>query len=824
MYGVNRLSCVKLARAKLITALCLLLMTLGVTLRIAAAHGSMEDPTSRVYQCFLEGPENPQSEACKAAVAAGGTQQFYDWTGINQLADDDHQAFVPNGHLCSGGKESHQGLDLARDDWRTTNIVPDVNGNYDFVFRSTAPHSTKYFDFYVTKDGYDPTQPLRWSDLETAAFCHITEVTLDNGRYTMTCPLPAGKSGKHVIYNIWQRDDSAEAFYTCIDVEFGTGDATPTSTPTGTPATATPTPPVTPTPDAGNVCQVDYQLTSAWSNGFNASVTITNLGHNALDGWTLTWSFPGNQTITSLWNGQVNQSGSGVIVTNASWNGVLAAHGGAATIGFAASFTGVNEAPATFLLNGMTCTTAGGATTPTVTPSVTPTVTITTTVNPPTGTPTPTPSATTLPSAHGQTVVAYFTQWGVYARNYHVKDIVTSGAAETITVINYAFGNIVNGECIMTTQSGVMDAYADYQKSYSATESVDGQADAWNQPLRGNFNQLRKLKQQYPQIKVLISLGGWTWSAGFHEAAKTAAARQKVVASCLDLYIRGNLPVMDNAGGQGVAAGLFDGIDIDWEYPADPGNGNPYGPEDSHNFTLLLQEFRAQLDAIEPKLMLTIATGAGVDKYSLLELDQIYPLLDHINIMSYDFHGAWESVTGFNAPLYTSPAAPYSHPASTYAVDSSVQGYLETGVPAAKIIMGIPFYGRGWRGVATANQGLWQNAAGGATGAWEAGIEDYKVLKTLDYPVYRDETAGAVWKFNGDTFWSYDDPQTIAQKLTYVNAQKLGGVMLWSLDGDTADGELIKVVRQGLTTAPDPTETPDTFLYLPFVLDATLAQ
>lgn len=551
--------------------LCLLflaIMVIGVT-QHALAHGSIEYPVSRVYQCYLEGPENPQSEACKAAVLVGGTQQFYDWTGVNLLAADQHRTLIPDGKLCSAGKESHKGLDLARSDWRSQAITADQNGTIEFVFRATAPHSTQYFDFYVTRDGYDPTQPLQWSDLEATPFCHITSVTLADGRYRMSCPLPQGKSGNHLIYNIWQRDDSAEAFYSCIDVEFTDPNVTPS--PTSTPATPTPT--ATPTaPSATHACQVKYTITSQWDGGFNADVVLTNPRATPINGWTLTWSFPSNQRITRLWNGNVSQTGSGVTVTNESWNGVLAT-GGKATIGFSATLQGTNPTPVTFLLNGMTCSSAS--------PSATPTPT---TVGG-TLTPTATPSATALPGGGDKEVVAYFTQWGIYDRNYHVKNIVTSGAAGNITVINYAFGNVVNGECIMTTQAGVMDGYADYQKSYTAGESVDGQADRWDQPLRGNFNQLKKLKQQYPHLKVLISLGGWTWSGGFHAAAKSEASRQKLAASCIDIYIRGNLPVADNAGGTSAAADLFDGIDIDWEYPGHPGVGNPYGPEDTHNFT-----------------------------------------------------------------------------------------------------------------------------------------------------------------------------------------------------------------------------------------------
>jgi len=397
-------------------------------------------------------------------------------------------------------------------------------------------------------------------------------------------------------------------------------------------------------------------------------------------------------------------------------------------------------------------------------------------------------------------VIAYFVQWGIYSRNYHVKNIVTSGAANKLTMINYAFGNIVNGQCIMTTQSGVMDAYADYQKSYTANQSVDGVADQWNQPLRGNFNQLKKLKALYPQIKVLISLGGWTWSNGFHDAAMTEASRRQVVKSCIDLYIKGDLPVSDNAGGTGAAAGVFDGIDIDWEYPAVNGNNQPYGPEDTHNYTLLLQEFRRQLNAINPRLMLTVATNPGVDKYSKLELGQIAQYLNYINLMTYDFHGAWERTAGHAAPLYTSSNAPYAAPVNTYAIDNAVQGYLAGGVPANKLIIGIPFYGRGWSGVPNVNNGLWQAATNAAAGTYEAGVDDYKVIQALNYPVYRDANNAAVWKYNGNIFWSYDDEQTIATKMRYVRDHNLAGAMAWSIDGD--NGTLLPAIYRGLQNSP----------------------
>lgn len=225
---------------------------IGTGLAVAAtdevyAHGSMEVPISRVYNCYKENPENPTSAACAAAVAVGGTQPFYDWNGVRQGgANGQHRQVVPDGQLCGGGGSEFVGLNLARSDWEATTIAPNANGQYQFVYHATAPHATKYFDFYVTKDGYDPTQPLTWNDLEAAPFCSITSVTLKNGRYNMTCPLPQGKSGKHVIYAIWQRSDSPEAFYACTDVVFSSGG---TSTPTPTPvpgATAAPTPAPTP--------------------------------------------------------------------------------------------------------------------------------------------------------------------------------------------------------------------------------------------------------------------------------------------------------------------------------------------------------------------------------------------------------------------------------------------------------------------------------------------------------------------------------------------------------------------------------------------------
>ncbi|WP_440028418.1 lytic polysaccharide monooxygenase [Chromobacterium amazonense] len=162
----------------------------------------------------------------------GGTQAMYDWNGINQNPQgDNHQAAVPDGTLCGGGKAEFKGFNLARSDWRTTSIVPDANGNFEFIYKATAPHATKYFKFYVTKNGWNPEQPLKWSDLEPFGTINGTPQQDANKRYHMTLKLPQGKTGKHIIFNVWKRSDSEEAFYSCSDVNFGGETAPPAVNP-----------------------------------------------------------------------------------------------------------------------------------------------------------------------------------------------------------------------------------------------------------------------------------------------------------------------------------------------------------------------------------------------------------------------------------------------------------------------------------------------------------------------------------------------------------------------------------------------------------------
>jgi chitinase len=377
-----------------------------------------------------------------------------------------------------------------------------------------------------------------------------------------------------------------------------------------------------------------------------------------------------------------------------------------------------------------------------------------------------------------QRIVAYFAAWGVYGRDYHVADI----PAAQITHINYAFANIsADGGCALG------DPYADIDKFY------DG--DSWDAgSLRGSFNQLLKLKQAHPHVKTLISVGGWTWSGRFSDVALTPSSRAAFASSCVDF--------MKQYG--------FDGIDIDWEYPVGGGlASNTTRPEDEQNYTLLMRELRDQLDAAEAAdsadYLLTIAAPAGPGIYANLEIANLGEILDWINVMTYDFHGGWGATTNFNAALYASAMDPTPDPVAreSFNVDAAMQAYIGAGVPASKLTMGVPFYGRGWSGV-SGGDGLFRPASGPASpGTWEAGVFDYHDLVTNYVPTYERHVhpeAEVPWLFNPATgvMISYDDPESLTNKAQYVLDNGLGGVMFWELSGDTSDGALIGALHSTL--------------------------
>lgn len=395
-------------------------------------------------------------------------------------------------------------------------------------------------------------------------------------------------------------------------------------------------------------------------------------------------------------------------------------------------------------------------------------------------------------SAAERIAFAYFIQWGVYGRQYYVKNIDTSGAAARLDVITYAFAKIGSDN-----KAALIDTHADYKLFHDAERSVDGVADSLVAgALRGNFNQLRKLKQKHPHLRVVVSIGGWTMSEQFSNMAMTAEGRRTFADSCIDLFIKGRFaPGLTHPG-------IFEGIDIDWEYPGAPGSTNNPRGEDTANFTLLLAEMRAKLDAqgvIDGKhYTLSVALGAAESKFGKVQLGAIHPHLDWLNLMSYDYHGAWEPRANFQAALRGRDDDPDK--AQKLWSDHAVQVFLSAGVPSRKINLGVPFYGRGWQGVPAGPQhGLFQPGSGGAPGTDERGINDFKVLKDLPttFVEHRDTATASLWRYNPITqvFWTYDDAISIAAKRQYVEDHDLAGLMVWELSGDDAEGTLMKAVR-----------------------------
>src|SRR6478609_2288736 len=312
-------------------------------------------------------------------------------------------------------------------------------------------------------------------------------------------------------------------------------------------------------------------------------------------------------------------------------------------------------------------------------------------------------AADATPAAAGDKVVGYFANWGVYQRNYHVKNIETSGSADKLTHINYAFGNVQGGKCT------IGDSYADYEKAYTADQSVDGVADTWDQELRGNFNQLRKLKKLHPDLKVIWSFGGWTWSGGFGEAAKNPAA---FADSCYNL-------VEDPRW-----ADVFDGIDIDWEYPN--ACGLSCDSSGAAAYKNLMQALRAKFGSKNLVTAATTADGTNGGKIDAADYAGAAQYVDWYNVMTYDFFGA------FNAQGPTAPHSPLTSysgiPTPGFTTADAIAKFKAKGVPASKLLIGIGFYGRGWTGVTQDAPG--GTATGPAAGTYEQGIEDYMVLKT----------------------------------------------------------------------------------------------
>jgi chitinase len=384
------------------------------------------------------------------------------------------------------------------------------------------------------------------------------------------------------------------------------------------------------------------------------------------------------------------------------------------------------------------------------------------TTPPPTTPPPTTPPPTTQPPPGGTRILGYFVEWGIYGRNYQPKNLVTSGSAAKITHINFAFGNVTNGQCALA------DSYADYDKFYDAASSVDGTSDSWDAgSLRGIFGQFRKLKAMYPHIKILWSFGGWTYSGGFAQAAANPTAFAN---SCYNLVhdARWN--------------GVFDGIDIDWEYPN--ACGLTCDSSGFNSFRVLMQALRARFGS-ELVTAAVTASAANVDRADYAGAAQY---VNWYNIMTYDYFGA------FNAQGPTAPHSPLSSypgiPTAGFNTQDSIAKYRSIGIPANKLMFGLGFYGRGWTGVTQSAPG--GSATGAAAGQYEAGINDYKVLVS-SCPA-TGTVGGTAYAFCGNNWWSYDTPATIAAKMNWMKSQGLLGTFFWEFSGDTTAGALISAI------------------------------
>jgi chitinase len=372
------------------------------------------------------------------------------------------------------------------------------------------------------------------------------------------------------------------------------------------------------------------------------------------------------------------------------------------------------------------------------------------------------PSSSPQPTAR---VVGYFTDWGIYGRGYRVKDVETSGAAARLTHLVYAFGSVAGGRC------AISDGWADYQKPVPAQDSVDGRADA-GAALRGTIGQLRRLKTRHPQLKVLWSFGGWTGSKGFTDAAADPAA---FATSCHDL-------VTDPRW-----AGVFDGIDLDWEYPNACGLACDSSGRDA--LTRLLAALRS---AFGPSALVTAAVPGDAGKLEATDYAGAARSVDWFGAMTYDYFGtAGRGPTAPHSPLTAYPGIP--RPTAT--TDATVTKLLGLGIPANKILLGVGFYGRGWTGVSTVKPG--GRADGQADGRFEKGVEDYRVLAGRCPPT--GTVGDTAYAHCGDQWWSYDTPGTIKTKMAYARSKSLAGAFAWELSGDTRTADLLTAMSDGLS-------------------------
>jgi chitinase len=330
--------------------------------------------------------------------------------------------------------------------------------------------------------------------------------------------------------------------------------------------------------------------------------------------------------------------------------------------------------------------------------------------------------------------------------------------AKKLTRVNYAFANIANGRIV---------------------EGLPTDA--------ANFGALNALKKANPRLTVLVSVGGWLWSGGFSDASLTPASRDVFIDSVEAFITRYNL----------------DGLDVDWEFPGQPGAGHTFRPEDKQNYTLLLKELRGRFDKMAGKLhrplYLTTAVGATTDFLEHTEMGEVAKYVDTVNLMAYDYYEPGDQeITGNHAPLFTDPADPRG-----ISADRSVREYEKAGVPADKIVLGVPFYGHVWGQVQATNHGLFQPGKP-IPGAYANYAAITSTMLGQGYARYWDSPASAPYLYNAEKqiFVSYEDPQSLALKCKYVYEQHLKGVMFWDYAGDPS-GTLLGAIDAGLKPGTD---------------------
>lgn len=325
-------------------------------------------------------------------------------------------------------------------------------------------------------------------------------------------------------------------------------------------------------------------------------------------------------------------------------------------------------------------------------------------------------------------------------------------AVNKLTRINYAFANIRGGR--------IVNGFTNDDQNLAA---------------------LVALKQQNPSLTVLVSVGGWEWSDSFSDMALTKASRSKFIASVTE-YVEHH---------------QLDGLDIDWEYPGMAGSTNHFRPEDTRNFTLLLKELRTSFKHQERKLQrqlyLTIAAGASSGYIANTEMDKVQQYIDTVNLMAYDYYGS-EKTTGNHAPLFTDPNDPQK-----ISADRSVHEFEQAGVPAEKIVLGVPFYGHRWGDVADVQHGLFQPGTPLAQGYTQYSIVATTLLNN-GFDRYWDKAASVPYLYSPSQkiFVSYEDSESLALKSRYVMNRHLGGIMFWDYDGDPS-GTLLDTIHTGLT-------------------------